>query len=130
MRKTLQRSRQISDLCKQYGIKHIVLPYGKRGHGRVREKILYFPELTDEMSYLVALHEIGHVVVGLNEIKLEREADAWAWALSNSLDPPGFECRQRLCADLYRHMIEAQRDKLPMPPKNHVFWKLLRWWET
>jgi len=52
------------------------------------------------MAYFVALHEIGHIIVGLEGSRLEREAACWDWAIEHALVRPHYSTRQRICACL------------------------------
>src|SRR4051794_19925091 len=53
--------------------------------------------ITDEMSYFVALHEIGHIVLqmptdvemdGVSKVSLDNEVTVWAWAVGKALVEP------------------------------------------
>ena len=55
--------------------------YGNFGTVRI-------PKVEDGLTYLVALHEIGHVMTHNNRNgKLLREAAAWEWAIENAHIP-------------------------------------------
>lgn len=82
------------------------------------------------MAYFVALHEIGHVLIGLEGTRLEREAAAWDWALQHALVRPHYSTRQRICACLVRYLSRAQARGWKIPPAEHRYWTLLSWWRT
>lgn len=47
-------------------------------------KVVHIPKVEDSLTYLVALHEIGHILTHRNNAgKLVRESRAWEWALDN-----------------------------------------------
>lgn len=87
------------------------------------------PILDDEMAYFVALHEIGHCVVGLAGTRLEREAACWRWALDNAICPAHYSTRQRITACLVRYLFRAEANSWAMPEGDSDFWELMRWWE-
>lgn len=81
------------------------------------------------MAYFVALHEIGHVVNGLEPpTRLDREAAAWMWALDNALITPHYSTRQRICALLVRYIFRAKENGWKMPDERSDFYRLLVWW--
>ena len=47
-------------------------------------RAVHIPKVTDSVTYLVALHEIGHIMTHRrNAGKLVRESRAWEWAIDN-----------------------------------------------
>jgi hypothetical protein len=80
------------------------------------------------MAYFVALHEIAHVVRGLEGKRLEREAWCWDWAIQNAIVVPHFSTRQRICACLVRYLIRAPSRGWAIPGRQSRFWDLLIWW--
>lgn len=113
-------------LCNEHKITRVVKP--GRGHAKVADRRIQHPPLDEEMAYLVALHEVGHVLVGLQGTRLEREALAWKFALDNALAPPHYSTRQRICACLVRYIHRAQHNGWKLPAKGDLFWDLMRWW--
>lgn len=118
----------VDGLCGEFKITRKVRP--GRGHANVKKRtIQHAPlDLGDEMAYFVALHEIGHIIVGLKETRLEREAAAWVWALDAALTRPSYVTRQRICACLWRYYRRAVENNWPIPPEGHMFWELMEWW--
>lgn len=115
-------------LCKEHGIKRIVAP--GRGRARVPSRVIKHPPIcmADPMTYFVALHEIGHILVGLSGTRLEREAACWRYALDVALIEPHFSIRQRITACLYRYIWRAQRRGWKIPAPNADYWRLMEWW--
>lgn len=88
------------------------------------------PEIRGQVSYLVALHEIGHLIgPGRSAPRLESEANAWAWALDVScVEPTAASLRsigKRLDGYLRWAQARQHRQRPPrIPPPDHLFWKL------
>lgn len=119
----------IQELCKAAKIKRTI-KHG-RGHAKVRLRHIQHPPIRDdEMAYFVALHEIGHVAIGMKQPRLEREAAAWEWALENSLIYPHYSTRQRICALLVRYLYRAKENHWEFPNEDSAYWTLFRWWEV
>jgi hypothetical protein len=77
---------------------------------QVRE--IRVPPLTTELAYLVALHELGHGVLGLpsDEVRdgvrhrlYTNEGLVWAWAIENALDPPTDDAVAKIVTMLSPH---------------------------
>jgi hypothetical protein len=122
----LTPGRHINLLCKEHGITRVIRP--GRGHAKVEKRWIQHPPIREEMAYFVALHEIGHIMVGLQDSRLQREAAAWAWALENSIVRPHYSTRQRITALLVRYIARAQANGWKIPADGELFWRLLAWW--
>lgn len=119
----------IAYTCKQFKIKRTV----KAGRGRAKVKLRHIqhpPIKEDVMAYFVAMHEIGHVVIGMCDTRLEREALAWDWALKHSIVYPHYQIRQRICALLVRYLYRAKDNGWEFPDQDSAYWQLFRWWEV
>lgn len=124
----MTRDQHIRKLCEELEIRRIVKP--GRGRARVSVRIIRHPPIgSDPMAYFVALHEIGHVVIGLQGTRLEREALAWQYALDNSIAPIHYSIRQRICALLIRYLARAQTAGWKMPQRGDLYWDLVSWWK-
>jgi len=79
---------------------------------------IWTPHVRGPVSYLIALHEIAHVVAPIETPALEDEAACWRWALSMSLRPPTARTRRsiarRLLSYLARELDQAP-DQIPHP---------------
>jgi hypothetical protein len=117
----------IQSLCDELEIERIVRR--GRGHAKTKHRRITHPPITEEMAYFVALHEIGHIVIGLSGTRLEREALAWRYALDKTIISPHYSTRQRICACLVRYLHRAQVNKWKLPERGDLFWDLLRWWD-
>lgn len=120
--------RHVAKLCKELNIQRTVAP--GRGRARVPLRAIKHPPITlqDPMTYFVALHEVGHIIVGLEGTRLEREAACWRYALDNALIEPHFSIRQRICACLVRYLWRAQQRGWKVPEPGADYWRLMCWW--
>lgn len=68
-------------------------PYGETvwhiEDGVVTSRLVTLTTTPDTLeSYLVALHELGHIATGRMKYRLDSEAEAWWWALRTMQAPP------------------------------------------
>ena len=122
----------VEDLCRQYGIQ--LAGSSARGRairwrgGRLEISI---PPIKGQVSYFIALHEIGHLVgKGRSAPRLEAEANAWIFALENSVVEPTTATLRSISRRLSGYLEWArnrQHRRVPprIPPREHVFWRLL-----
>jgi hypothetical protein len=80
------------------------------------------PPVRDRKTYFVWLHELGHVAcghvytLGLREPgQLEREAEAWEWAVQHSIVKPDAADWQEIarCLTTYRVMLKHEIQDSP-----------------
>ena len=89
------------------------------------------PEIRGQVSYFIALHEIGHLVGrGRSAPRLEAEANAWLWALERAAVKPTDATLRSISKRLYGYLEWArnrQHRRVPprIPPRDHAFWSLL-----
>jgi hypothetical protein len=132
----------IDDLCAKHGIRRIVgqgravvIRVSHRDGRTERRLEIRVPPVRGQVSYFVALHEIGHLIgAGRSGRRLEREAAAWRFALSETLVTPTDTTRRRLGKRLRSYVtwaeLRARRRQPPfVPPANDPFWQLLGWLE-
>jgi len=123
----------ITQLCQDYDIE--LSGSSARGRairwrgGRLQIAI---PEIRGQVSYFIALHEIGHLVgKGRSAPRLEAEANAWLWALDNAAVEPTDATLRSISKRLNGYLAWAQNRqhrRVPprIPPRDHAFWSLLR----
>ena len=134
--------RHIDDLCNAYGIRRVdgrgravVITVRNRDGSRERRLEIRIPPVRGQVSYFIALHEIGHLVGhGRSGRRLESEAAAWRFALSTALVAPTDATRRRMGKRLRSYVIWAERRsgrRQPphIPPAEDPFWALLAWLE-
>ncbi len=86
------------------------------GEADFKEAWFRSPILVTEYDYLMALHELGHLVLDLQtfdedgQVLYLNEADVWEWALDEALIRPGTAARGQI-----RHTIHTHDDGLALP---------------
>ena len=133
MRQAVQRMEaHVEHLCDQYGIELV----GSSARGRaIRWRggrlEISIPPIKGQVSYFIALHEIGHLVGrGRSAPRLESEANAWVWALQHAAVEPTPATRRSIVRRLEGYLAWArnrQYRRVPprIPERDHVFWALL-----
>jgi hypothetical protein len=122
----------IADLCREHGISLA----GSSARGRAirwrgGKREISVPPIRGQVSYFIALHEIGHLVgPGRSAPRLEAEANAWLWALDHCAVEPTAATRRSISRRLGGYLEWArnrQHRRVPprIPPREHVFWRLL-----
>ena len=130
----------IDRLCAEHGVRREL--GGRRGTafrrgpaGR-RTPHIRIPPIKSQVTYAVALHEIGHLVgPGRSGTRLEKEAAAWRWALANSLvvlsDATRRSAGRRLRSSVTWAELRQHRKTPPViPPRDSGFWSLLAYLEA
>jgi hypothetical protein len=122
----------VADLCRQHQIELC----GSSARGRAirwrgGRREISVPPIRGQVSYFIALHEIGHLIGrGRSAPRLESEANAWLWALENSVVEPTPATRRSIGRRLRGYLEWArnrQHRRVPprIPPREHPFWRLL-----
>lgn len=122
----------VEELCAEHGVE--LAGSSARGRairwrgGRLEISI---PPIRGQVSYFIALHEIGHLVGrGRSAPRLESEANAWVWALQNSAFEPTDATMRSISKRLDGYLQWArnrQYRRVPprIPERDHVFWRML-----
>jgi len=122
----------VEDLCREHGIE--LAGASSRGRairwrgGRLEISI---PPIRGQVSYFIALHEIGHLVGrGRSAPRLESEANAWLWALDHAVvepTPATLRSISRRLRSYHDWARNRQYRRVPprIPPREHPFWSLL-----
>jgi hypothetical protein len=122
----------VEDLCREHGIQLA----GASSRGRAirwqgGKLEISIPPIRGQVSYFIALHEIGHLVGrGRSAPRLESEANAWLWALDHSVVKPTPATLRSISRRLRGYLEWArnrQYRRIPprIPPREHPFWSLL-----
>jgi hypothetical protein len=127
-----QMEGHVEQLCADHDIELV----GSSARGRaIRWRggrlAISIPPIKGQVSYFIALHEIGHLVgPGRSAPRLESEANAWVWALRHTAFEPTRATRRSIVRRLEGYLAWAQnRQYRKVPPRipgpDHVFWALL-----
>ena len=132
----------IDDLCARHGIRRVdgrgraVVIRIRHRDGRSERRLeIRVPPVRGQVSYFVALHEIGHLVgAGRSGRRLESEEAAWRFALTEALVTPTDSTRRRIGKRLRSYVtwaeLRSRRRRPPsIPPAQDPFWELLAWLE-
>jgi hypothetical protein len=121
-------------MCAAHGIERRLGGRGiayRRGPAGRRQPGIRIPPIRSQITYAVALHELGHLIgPGRSGHRLEKEAAAWRWALANSIVPLSDHARRSAGRRLRSYVIWAQhRQHRVRPPRipeaESPFWSLL-----
>jgi hypothetical protein len=122
----------IGELCRQHGIElNGSSSRGRAIRWRGGRREISIPPIRGQVSYFIALHEIGHLVGrGRSAPRLESEANAWLWALEHSVVEPTTATKRSISRRLHGYLEWArnrQYRRVPprIPPREHPFWRLL-----
>ena len=122
----------IEDLCREHGIE--LAAASSRGRAirwRGGKLEISIPPIRGQVSYFIALHEIGHLVGrGRSAPRLESEANAWLWALDHGIVEPTPATLRSISRRLRGYLAWArsrQYRRVPprIPSREHPFWSLL-----
>jgi hypothetical protein len=117
-------AQHIQRLCAQHGIE-IIERRSRGGWARKRGRTISIKPVKTERTYIIALHEIGHII-GRNRSgrRLEQEAAAWDFVLEQSIVPlSDAACAFILrCLDSYLRRATHSRRSMVIPKKGHRFW--------
>jgi hypothetical protein len=131
--------RHVDELCARHGIVRL---NGSRGRAEVhrrngrRTAAIRVPPIRGQVTYFVALHEIGHLVgPGRSGTRLEKEAAAWRFAFAEARVEPTQACRRRIGRRLRSYVTWAElrqhRRRPPvLPTAESPFWSLLEYLEA
>jgi hypothetical protein len=108
----------------------------RRGPAGRRAPHIRIPPVKSQVTYAVALHEIGHLVgPGRSGTRLEKEAAAWRWALANSIvelsDATRRSAGRRLRSYVtWAELRQHRRTPPVLPALGSPFWSLLAYLEA
>ncbi|HEY7122253.1 MAG TPA: hypothetical protein VH329_06805, partial [Solirubrobacterales bacterium] len=102
----------VEELCHEYGIELVgASSRGRAIRWRGGKLEISIPPIRGQVSYFIALHEIGHLVGrGRSAPRLESEANAWLWALDQSIVDPTPATRRSISRRL-RGYLEWARNR-------------------
>jgi hypothetical protein len=112
--KNAELTKKLQDICARFGITiQWIRPWEKNCANRAK-KTIWIKEISDSGDFAAALHEIGHVMRDPDTEPqtdrgiLDKEANAWQWALEqngNNFGEPGWK---RLHKSLHEYYVSAK----------------------
>lgn len=95
-------------------------------HG-LDQPLIRIPAIRGQVSYFVALHELGHILGhGSGLVRLEEEALAWRWALANTEEQPTVATYRAIKRRLASYMGRAlRRSNMTLPGAGSEFHRLM-----
>lgn len=124
-------SSHIEALCREHGIQ-ILVRNGSGGRAHSDGRKISIPLVKSEVTYWLALHEIGHLVepgaIASRKLRLTEEGLAWKWALNNSLIPCSDVGRRKIYSCISSYLRRTQRSAyMKAPPEGDIFWTIYEW---
>lgn len=120
-------ARHVAKIAKQNGIK--IGSHSSGGEAWRSERVMHIRPVRSAITYAIALHEIGHILGRNAKSVLEREGNAWAWAIENALHwDTHMTDTMKGCLFTYYRWLRRRKAKglrVAEPEKTHSFWKLL-----
>src|SRR5947209_4728617 len=116
-------ARHVASLCTEHDISMLE----RKSYGGVafkRQRIISVKPVKTQRTYIVALHEIGHII-GRNRsgTRLEQEAAAWDFVLTQSIVPLSTGTYRQMLKYLNSYLRRAHRSRrMVMPRPEHRFW--------
>lgn len=114
----------VQALCARHGIA-VIERRSRGGWASKRGRTISIKPVKTERTYIIALHEIGHIV-GRNRSgrRLEQEAAAWDFVREESIVPlsPASYAFMLRCLHSYLQRAAHARPSMTIPDRDHRFW--------
>jgi hypothetical protein len=122
----MKLAEHIESLCQEHEI--TVESHSSGGRAWKKGRRIKIRPVKSDITYFVALHEIGHILhpdAGRG-LRLHKEAHAWDWAIKNSIVPVSAAVSKMIfrSLDSYRRALQGGK-RMKSVPKDHLFWQLL-----
>jgi hypothetical protein len=116
--------RHIEDIAAKCNIQ-IVYKEGYPGRAYHRERRIKISPIKSEITYAVALHELGHLLGRRGRARIDKETFAWIWAKQNSLIwTESMNDKMVRCLQSYV-MWSKRRKGAVVPQKGHAIFSLI-----
>lgn len=120
-----QLSTHIDLLCRQQDIQ-IIERKARGGWASKRSRAISIRPVKTERTYIIALHEIGHIIgPHRSGRRLEQEAAAWDFVIGHSIVPLSQASYRFMlrCLQSYVHRATYARRAMVVPHQGHRFWQ-------
>jgi hypothetical protein len=134
--KVARRRAHVMDLLDRHEITSVYLSKGESGGSAdLKGRVVLIPQTTMVRSYYIALHEIGHIVLGFDRDrpKAPQEAAAWRWAINCAIEEPTPGVSRMIFLKLWNYLLgdlllrpgekRSNADRFPGP--GDEFWLFL-----
>jgi len=114
---------QIEQISRENGI---TIERMKTMHGRYwpKKKLIKIPNIKGDVSYSIALHELGHLLGKRSGRRLDKEVQAWEWAIENAIEwTDAMNEHMKKCLRSYLSWCQRRRGAW-IPPNEHRAWKM------
>jgi hypothetical protein len=111
----------IKELADELSIE--IIPTKGGGRASRRRRWVKIPAVRGQVSYLIALHELGHIAVTPEPpLRLAQEVAAWQWALDNAIDEPTIASWRSVLRRLESYSRRQERwASMKRPPEFDLF---------
>jgi hypothetical protein len=103
-----RRREHLDTLCDEHNVLGEYQPKGST-HARAypEQRQVLIPRTTMIRSYYLTLHEIAHCVLGFDHDRPAalQEAEAWQWAISQSIEPPTPGLKRMMFKALWHYLL-------------------------
>lgn len=115
--------KHIETICKINDITINISP-GSAGRSWTKNRIIRIPEIKTGITYAISLHEIGHILSNHSGRRLEKEVQAWEWAMKNAIEwtQPMNQAMERRLGSYLRWC--QRRKGAWVPPADHPAWRM------
>ncbi|HEX8919092.1 MAG TPA: hypothetical protein VF898_11360 [Chloroflexota bacterium] len=119
-----EMARHIEQLCREHSIQ-MVEYNGRRSFALPARRAIYIRPIKTQRTYIIALHEIGHIVGrGRSGRRLEGEAAAWEYVLQTTMAPLSAASYRFMLRALESYVARAKRRKgMVLPAQESRFWQ-------
>lgn len=122
----LEASAHVALLAEDGGLRIESVDRGARARAWRRTRTVALPEIRSLRSYLVCLHELGHVLGPSPRLRLDSEVAAWDWALAHARWEPTPAAWGTIGRALGSYVARSvQRRDMRIPGPDHPVWRLV-----
>jgi hypothetical protein len=126
---TKDYAKHITELLIEHDITMMIISNSEDSCAFIQNRKIHCSEITSDITYCIALHEIGHIVGNRRgRSALYAELGAWEWAIETAIEWTYYmNLVMRIClwshVDGVRATVNLKTNPI-MPHTGHKFWKL------
>jgi hypothetical protein len=122
----MTQAQHVAKLCRE---NHIIVieKIGSRGRAFPKRHTVRIPPVKTDVTYALALHEIGHILGEQPKGRLAREAAAWRWAMDAAESwSAAMHGKMKHCLGFYASWSYRREERGGTVKASSEFWKLYR----